>query len=95
MTLISLITCALSRINRRASEHLTFQQVRHLPPHLLSDIGLKLENNRVVPLQGVVADPIHDKVSSPQQGLQGTSTSHLERHQGVQPLSSQVETSSG
>ncbi|MEH6650197.1 MAG: hypothetical protein V7707_09260 [Motiliproteus sp.] len=95
MTLISLITCALSRINRRASEHLTYQQVRHLPPHLLSDIGLKLENNRVVPLQGVVTDTLQDQVSAPEQCLQSNSPSQSEPHQGVLPPVSQPKASSG
>ncbi|MEH6473145.1 MAG: hypothetical protein V7752_18060 [Halopseudomonas sp.] len=54
MFLLSLLQRTFQRIDQRASEHLTQQQLRKLDPHLLEDIGFKLDGNRVLPLHPVL-----------------------------------------
>ncbi len=48
MTLLSLLKAAFDRVQQGASNHLAYQQLRELDPHLLNDIGLRLEAGRVV-----------------------------------------------
>ncbi|WP_421864614.1 hypothetical protein [Motiliproteus sp.] len=50
MILFSFVKRALSQLDRRATENLSYQQLSRLDPRLLEDIGLKLEDGRVIEL---------------------------------------------
>lgn len=57
MTLLALLKRAFAQIDQFAGERLTYQQLSQLDPHLLEDIGLRLEDRRVVPLHNDLPDP--------------------------------------
>lgn len=57
MILFSAVKHFCLRLDRVASEHLTQQQLRRLEPRLLDDIGLRLENGRVVAIDAVGQKP--------------------------------------
>ena len=50
MIFFAFVKRALARIDQHATERLTYQQLRHLDPHLLEDIGLKLDGQQVIEL---------------------------------------------
>lgn len=50
MILFTFVKRALKQLDRRATDNLSYQQLSRLEPRLLEDIGLKLENGRVVDL---------------------------------------------
>ncbi|RDE25236.1 hypothetical protein DV711_06710 [Motiliproteus coralliicola] len=50
MILFSFVKRALNQLDRRATDSLSYQQLSRLEPRLLEDIGLKLEDGRVVEL---------------------------------------------
>ncbi|PPC77138.1 hypothetical protein C4K68_12040 [Pokkaliibacter plantistimulans] len=53
MNIVGLILVAYTKLRNKANNDLTFQQVKHLPPHLLKDIGLYRDGGAVRPLSGV------------------------------------------